>query len=162
MAGWTCAACTTTYAVGAAKCPHCGSTERTDQPGGAVLPSVTVACANDVCRYAGRQRRVHLRTAAPGVLEMPPLICAGCGLQVPTVAPWPPINEPEDEDMAKITVHGGPSDALAGLADGEHVLAADAVEAAAEASEEPAVESDGEAAVEEPEKAPRQRRARGK
>jgi hypothetical protein len=64
--------------------------------------------------------------------------------------------------VAKITVHGGPSDALAGLADGEHVLAADAVEAAAEASEEPAVESDGEAAVEEPEKAPRQRRARGK
>jgi hypothetical protein len=97
-----------------------------------VLPSVTVACANDVCRYAGRQRRVHLRTAAPGVLEMPPLVCAGCGLQVPTVAPWPPINEPEDNGMAKVTVHWA-SNALAGLADGEHVLSADAVEAAAEA-----------------------------
>jgi hypothetical protein len=113
MAGWTCAACTTAYTVGAAKCPQCGSTERADQPGGAVLPSVTVACANDVCRYAGRQRRVHLRTAAPGVLEMPPLFCASCGFAMPTVAPWPPINEPEDNGMAKITVHGGPSNAAA-------------------------------------------------
>jgi hypothetical protein len=127
-----------------------------------VLPSVTVACANDVCRYAGRQRRVHLRTAAPGVLEMPPLVCAGCGLQVPTVAPWPPINEPEDNGMAKITVHGGPSDALNAATDDEDVLPEDTASAAAEASEEPSTESSGDTATEEPEKAPRQRRARGK
>lgn len=63
--------------------------------------------------------------------------------------------------MAKITVHGGPSNALAELADGEHVLSAEAVNAAAEVVEEPADESSGEAAAEEPEKAPR-RRTRGK
>lgn len=107
MAGWTCARCTTTYTVGAAKCPQCGSTDRVDSPGGSVLPTVTVACGNEACRYAGKERRVYLRTAAPGVLEMPPFFCAGCGLAMPTVAPWPPINEPEDKDMAKITVHGG-------------------------------------------------------
>ncbi|MFC8515484.1 SAP domain-containing protein [Streptomyces sp. NPDC057257] len=101
MAGWTCAGCTTTYTVGAAKCPHCGSTERADEPGGSVLPSVTVACATDGCRFAGRERRVHLRTAAPGVLEMPPLICAGCGSHVLT----------SENTMAKITVHGGASNA---------------------------------------------------
>jgi hypothetical protein len=126
-----------------------------------VLPSVTVACGNQVCRYAGKARRVHLRTAAPGVLEKSLLICAGCGLEMPTVAPWPPINEPEDEDMAKITVHGGPSNEPAGLADGEHVLSADAVKAAAESAEEPAPEASSEAVAEEPEKAPR-RRTRGK
>jgi hypothetical protein len=74
-----------------------------------VLPSVTVACGNEVCRYEGRERRVHLRTAAPGVLEMPRLVCACCGFDMPTVAPWPPINESEDDSMPKITVHGGPS-----------------------------------------------------
>jgi hypothetical protein len=113
MAGWTCAGCTTTYTVGAAKCPQCGSTDRVDGPGGSVLPTVTLACGNEVCRYAGRERRVYLRTAAPGVLELPPFVCAGCGLIMPTVAPWPPVTELEEEDMAKITVHGGPSNAAA-------------------------------------------------
>lgn len=110
MAGWTCAGCTTTYTVGAAKCPQCGSTARTDRAGGTVLPSLTVACGNAVCRHAGRERRVHLRTAAPGVLELPRLVCAGCGLDMPTVAPWPPVTDAE-EDMPKITVHGGASHA---------------------------------------------------
>jgi hypothetical protein len=113
MAGWTCAGCTTTYTVGASKCPQCGSTERTDRAGGTVLPSVTVACGNEVCRYEGRERRVHLRTAAPGVVEVPRLACAGCGFDMPTVRPWPPVAESEDEDMAKIRVHGGVSDANA-------------------------------------------------
>ena len=119
MAGWTCAGCTTTYTVGAAKCPQCGSTEHTDGVGGAVLPSVTVACGNTVCRYAGRERRVHLRTAAPGVLELPRLVCAGCGLDMPTVAPWPPVTESEDEHMPKITVHGGASNAAEDVTDAE-------------------------------------------
>jgi hypothetical protein len=113
MAAWTCAECTTTYAVGAVRCPQCGSTDRTDKSGGSVLPSVTVACGNDVCRYAGRERRVYLRAAAPGVLELPRLVCAGCGYDMPTVAPWPPVTDSEDEAMAKITVHGGPSNAAA-------------------------------------------------
>jgi len=117
MAGWTCAGCTTVYAVGAAKCPHCGSTERTSRAGGAVLPSVTVACGTSACQYEGRERRVHLRTAAPGVLEMPRLVCAGCGFDMPTVTPWPPVTDSEDEQMPKITVHGGPSIAGASVVD---------------------------------------------
>jgi hypothetical protein len=110
MAGWTCAGCTTVYTVGAAKCPQCGSTERTDVAGGSVLPTVTVACGNGGCRYEGRERRVYLRTAAPGVLELPRLACAGCGFEMPTVVPWPPV---EEDPMAKIRVHGGVSDANA-------------------------------------------------
>ncbi len=111
MAGWTCAGCTTTYTVGAAKCPQCGSSERTDRPGGTVLPSVTVACGNAACRYEGRERRVHLRTAAPGVVEVPRLACAGCGFDMPTVTPWPPVTDSEDTEVPKITVHGGASNA---------------------------------------------------
>lgn len=110
MAGWTCAGCTTVYSVGAAKCPQCGSAERTDRVRGSVLPSVTVACGNNVCLYEGRERRVYLRTAAPGVLELPRLVCAGCGLDIPTVTPWPLV---EEDSMAKIRVHGGVSDANA-------------------------------------------------
>ncbi|MET7944282.1 hypothetical protein [Streptomyces sp. NPDC005302] len=110
MAAETCADCTTTYAVGVEQCPQCGSTERVEQPTrGAVLPSVTVACADSGCRYEGRERRVLLRTAAQGVLELPRLVCAGCGYDMPTVTPWPPVTEPEEEQMPKITVHGGPS-----------------------------------------------------
>ncbi|MFF7949135.1 hypothetical protein [Streptomyces griseorubiginosus] len=109
MAGLTCADCTTVYAVGATQCPQCGSTEHTDQPGGTVLPSVTVVCGNAVCRYEGRERRVHLRTAAPGVVEVPRLACAGCGLDMPTVTPWPPVTDSEDTEVPKITVHGGAS-----------------------------------------------------
>lgn len=116
MASETCAECTTVYAVGAEKCPQCGSSERAEKPGGAVLPSVTVACGNEACRYEARERRVHLRTAAPGVLELPRLACAGCGYEMPTVTPWPPVTEStesEDEDMPKITVHGGASNVYA-------------------------------------------------
>ncbi|MFF7947018.1 hypothetical protein [Streptomyces griseorubiginosus] len=97
--------------MGAAKCPQCGSSERTDRPGGTVLPSVTVACGNAACRYEGRERRVHLRTAAPGVVEVPRLACAGCGLDMPTVTPWPPVTDSEDTEVPKITVHGGASNA---------------------------------------------------
>ncbi|MFD7794326.1 hypothetical protein [Streptomyces sp. NPDC059759] len=112
MAAETCADCTATYAVGVEQCPQCGSTERAEQPtGGAVLPSVTVACANTGCRHEGLARRVLLRTAAQGVLELPHLVCAGCGYDMPTVTPWPPVTEPEEEQMPKITVHGGASNA---------------------------------------------------
>lgn len=105
------------YAVGAAKCPNCGSTERTDGRGGSVLPSLTVACANSGCRYVGRERRVYLRTAAPGVLEMPRLVCVGCGLDMPTLTPWPPVNDSEDTTMPKITRHGGATNAAANAED---------------------------------------------
>jgi hypothetical protein len=76
-----------------------------------VLPSLIVECSNGACLHAGKRRRVHLRTAAPGVLELPRLVCAGCGLDMPTVAPWPLINEAEDDTMPKIHVHGEPTNA---------------------------------------------------
>jgi len=78
-----------------------------------VLPSVTVACGTGGCLYEGRERRVYLRATAPGVLELPRLVCAGCGYDMPTVTPWPPVTDSEDDPMAKIRVHGGVSDANA-------------------------------------------------
>lgn len=112
MAGRTCADCTATYTVDATRCPHCGSTEWTDGPAGSVLPTVTVACSNSSCAHDGKQRRVHLRTAAPGVLEMPVLVCAGCGFAMSRVAPWPPLTGAEDI-VPKITKLGGPSNRFA-------------------------------------------------
>lgn len=64
---------------------------------------------NAACRNHQVVRRVHLQPACPGVLAVPDLLCAACGLYVVTVRPWPPQEEP----MAKNTVHGGPSDARA-------------------------------------------------
>jgi hypothetical protein len=147
MAGWTCAGCTTVYSVGAAKCPNCGSAERTDGAGGAVLPSVTVACGNEGCRYAGRERRVHLRTAAPGVLEMPRLVCAGCGYDMPTVTPWPPVTESEEDTVPKITVHGGPSYAA-------DIPAEPDADESAEGSEQPSAGSSSETSSEKSETSP--------
>lgn len=40
MAAWVCVGCTTVYAVGAPRCPHCGSTEYTEQ-GAADMPKIT-------------------------------------------------------------------------------------------------------------------------
>ncbi|WP_159391136.1 hypothetical protein [Streptomyces viridochromogenes] len=137
MAGWTCAGCTTTYSVGAPRCPNCGSTERTEGRGGAVLPSLTVECGNGACPHVGKRRRVHLRTAAPGVLEMPRLVCAGCGLDMPTVTPWPPVTGSEEDTMPKITVHGGPSYAA-------DIPAEPETDEAAEGSEEPSAGSSSE------------------
>ncbi|MFL1903086.1 hypothetical protein ACJWDR_28875 [Streptomyces tauricus] len=146
MAAETCAGCTTVYAVGVEKCPQCGSTERTEKPGGNVLPSVTVACGESGCKYEGRERRVHLRTAAPGVVELPRLACAGCGLEMPTVTPWPPVPESEEESMPKTTVHGGPS-----IADTEVVAVSEhRVEVDPAPVEEPREDEAGEAAAAEP------------
>ncbi|MEV0526044.1 hypothetical protein AB0I66_21645 [Streptomyces sp. NPDC050439] len=149
MAGQTCADCTTTYTVGAEKCPQCGSTERAEKPGGAVLPSVTVACGNTACTYEGRERRVHLRTAAPGVLERPRLVCTGCGLDMPTVTPWPPAPEPEEETMPKISTQGGPSIADTEVAVvSEHRVELDPA-TAGPAPEEQASEETAESSTEE-------------
>lgn len=153
MAGWTCAECTTTYTVGAAKCPQCGSTEHTEGAGGTVLPSVTVACGNEACRYEGRERRVHLRTAAPGVVELPRLACAGCGYDMPTVTPWPPVTDSEEEQMPKITVHGGESNATEDVTEvegGEDVSAGSSSETS----------SEKESSSPEPSEAPTQKSAR--
>lgn len=39
MAAWGCLDCTTVYSVGAPRCPHCGSTNYTENP----MPKITVA-----------------------------------------------------------------------------------------------------------------------
>lgn len=39
MAAWVCVGCTTVYAVGAPRCPHCGSSEYVEQ--GAEMPKIT-------------------------------------------------------------------------------------------------------------------------
>lgn len=41
MAAWVCTECTTTYSVGAPCCPHCGSTEHTEE-GQEPMPKITV------------------------------------------------------------------------------------------------------------------------
>ena len=92
-----CLDCTTAYAVGAPRCPHCGSERGADEGSAAALGV-----------YAGARI--------------------------------------EEEDMPKITRHGGPSTAPA-----------DEPVDAAEGAEESPAESNAEAASEESEKAPRRR-----
>ncbi|MFJ8784965.1 SAP domain-containing protein [Streptomyces sp. NPDC102476] len=41
MAAWVCVECTTTFSVGAPRCPHCGSTTYTEQ-GVEDMPKITV------------------------------------------------------------------------------------------------------------------------
>jgi predicted ATP-dependent serine protease len=83
MAVWECAECTTKYAVGAPKCPHCGSVVRVDE-----------------------------RTREP---------------------------EEEETDVAKVTVHSGPSNEAAGEPAGEDVSASsEAEQDASEPSKSPA------------------------
>lgn len=111
MALEVCAGCSTRYAVGALRCPHCGSAERADgAPVGAVPPMVTVECTTAVgCRFAAGPRRVRLSLLAPGVVELPTLLCAGCGSTL--LITWPDPTAKEDQTMPKITVHGGSTDA---------------------------------------------------
>jgi hypothetical protein len=103
MALVTCGPCTARYPDDVGACPNCGSTAQ--QAAGSVVPSVTVACLTDYCPARGVERRIMLRTAALGVLERPTLVCASCRCLLPELT--------EDHDMAKITVHGGASNAYA-------------------------------------------------
>lgn len=153
MAAWTCAGCTTAYTVGAPRCPQCGSTERADRPGGAVLPSLTVECQTGGCMHVGKRRRVHLRAAAPGVLEMPSLVCAGCGCHMYRVVPWPPVTDTENT-MPKITRHGGSTNAAAQVTvSGEH--GPETVALAAGGSEGVSAGSSSETSSEKPPPAPK-------
>lgn len=105
-----CRDCTARYAPDLAACPQCSSTRaRLEGAGGSVLPMVVVACRNEACPVVGVSHRVMLRAAAPGVLEQPGYVCGRClhpmSQQVDTE------QEQEAEDVAKVTVHGGPSNA---------------------------------------------------
>lgn len=99
MATETCEECGTHYAVGAARCPQCSSTRRLPQGVvDALVPSLTVACANSGCPAVGVARRVGLSQVVPGVLVLPRLVCARCGYEVANVT---------EDIVPKITVHGG-------------------------------------------------------
>jgi len=82
------------------------------------LPMIAVACATQGCGAAGVVRRVRLKPASLGLVEVPRLRCTGCGCDARTIQGWPAmsIDEATEEategtDMPKITVHGGPSNA---------------------------------------------------
>jgi hypothetical protein len=106
MALWECGECTTRYAVGAPKCPQCGSTVRVNEN----------------------------------------------------------TQPPEEDEMAKITVHGGATNAAfqEDPGTGEPMTAVDGDEVTGDGSGSALPPVEGEAVAEESEKAPRQRRARGK
>lgn len=116
MSLWVCSGCSTRYAPGLEACPHCGSAERVEEGSlkGSRLPFLDVACINPVCPAAGVQRRMLLRCPVPGVVEMPHLLyCARCWQAMPAVG-----GSMEEENMPKITRHGGPTNAAAGPAEG--------------------------------------------
>lgn len=71
------------------------------------LPMIRVTCAGDGCRYEGQKRDVPLQPAGIGLVAVPDLRCAGCGTVPETVSVWPSTPEQENDDMPKITVHGG-------------------------------------------------------
>jgi hypothetical protein len=78
-------------------------------------PLAEMVCGNGGCPAHGVVRRVMLRTPAPGLVEMPgALLCTGCGFQVAMVRMWEPHGSGAEDSMAKITAHGGPTNAAAG------------------------------------------------
>jgi hypothetical protein len=94
----TCADCSAAYPGELSVCPQCRSTSR----GGSVLPAVEVECRNQACRAAGTVRRVGLRTAAPGVVELPAFLCSGCGLAMYLVSMWRQPAAGTEKDMPRI------------------------------------------------------------
>jgi hypothetical protein len=78
------------------------------------VPNVLdVACGTGRCEAFGRPRRVYVRLATVGVVEMPRWVCQRCGAEMSRLPP-------EGYDMAKITAHGGPSNAVVNPPTPEH------------------------------------------
>lgn len=106
-----CASCTTAYAADLRACPQCQCTDVAGDPSPVLsLPTVVVECNWADCPDADKRREVRLKSAGVGVLLAPPLLCARCGSAMWTVKPWSP---PLEAEMAKITRHGGPTNARA-------------------------------------------------
>lgn len=103
-----CADCTTRYAGDLARCPNCSSTTRREEGGGSRLPFLDIACGTDTCRAFAVVRRVYLRQPLPGVIEMPLLVCACCGMAMGALD-----GSMTEETMPKITRHGGATNAAA-------------------------------------------------
>jgi hypothetical protein len=149
MALWVCSGCSTRYAPGSPACPHCGSAERVEEGGGGSrLPFLDVACPTQGCRAAGVVRRVYLRVAALGVVEMPHLLlCQACGMAMPASRSW----VDEEENVPKITRHGGASNAAAEQPPAVEEAAAAVVD---EGGEESSPGSSSETSAEKPPTSP--------
>ena len=136
-----CSGCSTRYASGLVCCPHCGSADRVEEGGGGSrLPYLDMVCLTEDCRAREVVRRVHQRSAAPGVLELPVLACAVCGAVMWAVGGWP-VPARIRENMPKITRHGGASNA----AEREHQLdkPTEGVEVPADGTLSPEITGDG-------------------
>lgn len=151
MALLVCSACSTRYAGGLRHCPNCGSAERIEEGCGSRLPFLDVACGTETCRSRTVVRRVYLRMAAPGVVEMPALACLACGAAMGALNGSPTGAE---DDMPKITRHGGASNAASSVppaAEGTERGLTD------EGSDEALPPADGTAETEQQTKKPRRR-----
>lgn len=105
MSAQICANCTAAYSVGAPQCPQCGANNPRADADAPTAPALTVRCPGRECPAYGKKRVVQLRTAAPGVVERPPLHCVECDRALETVT------EEEEKNVPKTTVHGGATDA---------------------------------------------------
>lgn len=104
MANEVCEECGTRCAVGVPRCPQCSSTRLVAEDAlSSLVPSLTVCCPNQACPAEGVQRRVGLSQVVPGVLLLPRLVCARCGYELLNL----------EDIVAKITVHGGPTNEAA-------------------------------------------------
>lgn len=104
MSLFTCAGCTTSYASDLQSCPHCGSGDYVEE--GHVVARRLPLFVSVACAQCGRGPwNLRLPQLMPGLIHLPSLFCALCGSQVQV--PWPPV----EEDMPKITVHGGATNA---------------------------------------------------
>lgn len=110
----TCASCSTVYAVGLPACPNCGSTEVAVRA--SAVPQMRVACGTDGCRAQGKVATVRLPSVGVNLAAIPSVVCTLCGRFTATVSDWP-LKIEEEDDMPKITKHGGPSNVLADPAD---------------------------------------------
>ncbi|MGW6502961.1 hypothetical protein [Nonomuraea angiospora] len=108
---------------------------------GSRLPFLDVTCPTAGCRAEGVVRRIHLPMIIPGVVEQPTYRCVPCGAVMLPVDAWPALAGTE-ENMPKITAHGGPSNAAA---EREHQLDApsEGVEVPADGTESPEITGDG-------------------
>lgn len=112
MALLVCSGCSTRYAPGVGRCPHCGLGGGAEEGNGSRLPFLDVVCPTSGCRAEGVVRRIHMPMIVPGVVEQPTYVCMPCsGVMLPVLG-WPsPVGGMEGTDMPKITRHGGPSNA---------------------------------------------------
>jgi hypothetical protein len=111
-----CEACSTRYPPDVEHCPQCGSgaavAEEVAEQRRPLLAVRVVACVNTACPAVGIARRIPLRHAGPGVFERPMLVCARCRHEMADVE-----TTEEEDSVAKISAHGGPTDANADDAD---------------------------------------------